>query len=1189
MSESITFGFDCEGVRDGAFEVVRFSGEEGMSEAYRFEVDLLTETDDIDVDDLQDRDSTLTITGAQHERKVHGILAQVEVLDYANGYYLYRVSLVPRIWQLKLSRANAVYLDRTTPEIIRTTLEQQVGITSADFDQKLESDYRSWPFRLQYGEDYWSFLSRLMERDGIYYYFTEGDEGERIVFADSAGQQPSIDGPRISHTAALGMAASGDTVVDGSVDSLIMRQARVPETVWVQNYNDDRPSTPIRESATIDERGVGDVNLYGQNVLDPQEARAIVDVRAEEYRWPKITYHGESTAFRFTAGHRFELSGAPRERNNIEYQLLRVEHTGYNPVTAGKAGLTPDHDGPVYENRFTAIPADTQYRSARVTDWPRIHGTINAIIDAEGDGRFAELDNEGRYHVVFPFHRGFADPGREDPGKASHWVRMVQPYSGSREGMHFPLRKGARVLIGFIGGNPDLPVISGAVPTAEQPSVTNEGNQAKSNIKTKQNLIEIDDERPRIKFQTRKSRSYFHLGSSNDPGDGITTSTDGLNRINSLGGRQYTFLTYGWPDGVDSDAVNADLVAELPNARLQQFNQTLSQAYGEGNGDSADFDDDADWDVFSNAGSAGLNWPQDIYKFKIKHDADNINADLDEDDTATTSEDGRHDLFIERTVGVAYRYRLGMDFQFHGDHSEVFNFGRLSEFTTAKHDVNPAELRDHLTNAIPRFEDDAGDFERHDNVFSEWVEKREDRKKKRDKIRKDAKNYGDSVRREYSTFTNTIPESHLVFDRSDDDDLDEWLTLRNETRNPGGITETTGTKYVSRGYSSVERVTKTFLSVDPNSAGSAGDPDSPLTGSIAEAEKKLEDEYEEYEKTKERVWEPYINESRTSVNKYDLYKWHDGNIYDFGGNWDYNLGNGYEENHILQTSELNSDNLEHDLLNKGGPEWDGIDIADQLKDVAELPGLRDFQKAEPDDLPERWTQDSMWVEKTIGDQYSYHNGAEIEVHVGPSEEVRKGGPNISTTYIGRQGGGSDIEMERVVSAGGVTETWRRHKYLDFPMHWSKVQWGGADAAGFGEHKIAMNYAPSASVELNGSTSASTAVNVGATTSAKVNLGVAADFSVDVSAKASLALSLAATVDVKFHAAFKVEVDNKEVTVKAAGTKLYTNASPTELEMKVNTLQKNVASLSSGTMALSNKVVSLENGQISVDGKAVKIQ
>ncbi|MFW5640950.1 MAG: phage baseplate assembly protein V, partial [Thermodesulfobacteriota bacterium] len=138
-------------------------------------------------------------------------------------------------------------------------------------------------------------------------------------------------------------------------------------------------------------------------------------------------------------------------------------------------------------------------------------GTINATIDAEGSGEYAELDDQGRYKVRFPF-----DLSGRDGGKASHWVRMAQPYAGTDHGMHFPLHKGTEVLLTFIEGDPDRPIIAGAVPNPEKPSVIQDETQTKAAITTSgQNKIHFEDQQgiQRILLQSPTKNSWIRIGS----------------------------------------------------------------------------------------------------------------------------------------------------------------------------------------------------------------------------------------------------------------------------------------------------------------------------------------------------------------------------------------------------------------------------------------------------------------------------------------------------------------------------------------------------------------------------------------------------------------------------------------------------------------------------------------------------
>jgi len=182
-----------------------------------------------------------------------------------------------------------------------------------------------------------------------------------------------------------------------------------------------------------------------------------------------------------------------------------------------------------------------QFRPERKTERPRIAGAITARIDAAGSGQYAELDEHGRYKVVLPFDLS----GRKD-GKASAWVRMAQPYAGSDHGMHFPLHKGTEVLLTFIDGDPDRPIIASAVPNPETPSPVKDSNQTMAAITTGGgNKIHIEDRAgsERILLHSPQQKSFVRIGAPNDPDSpgwdfehgkrteenfGIHLATDGL-------------------------------------------------------------------------------------------------------------------------------------------------------------------------------------------------------------------------------------------------------------------------------------------------------------------------------------------------------------------------------------------------------------------------------------------------------------------------------------------------------------------------------------------------------------------------------------------------------------------------------------------------------------------------------------
>ncbi len=536
MSNRVEFEFISRVYPPGTFSVLRFQGQEGISQLFQFEIELYSENPNIDLEPLLERPCTFRMTFGETSRDIQGILSNIEVLQQVAGYVIYRAVLVPRLWLLSLDYANEVYLQRTVPEIVESVLGQ-IDLTPLDYDLRLQRDYRVWPFRCQYNETQLGFISRMMEREGIYYYFTEGEDGEKLILCDHLLQQEELDQPPLQYVQAMGMDSPS---AGGNLHALLYRQQRLPQTVVLRDYNDDLPSVDITGQAQVDPNGRGMVNVFGQNIVSPEEGAELAEIRAEEIRVRKLVYHGDSTAVHLKPGYQFRVEGHFRDDCNRAYTLTALEHRGCDPRALAAMGEEERRDQPAYENQFTAIPSDTQFRPPQATPRPELHGTLNAAITAEGDGQYAELDDEGRYHVMLPFDREL-----KHEGKSSHWIRMAQPYSGQTEGMHFPLRKGARVLLSFIGGDPDRPVITGALPNAAQPSVVNASNQTNNLIRTAAgNRIEMEDQhgKNRIKFHTGDDKTYMHLGAPNHAGDGWVVITEGMERKEIQGGQQLTVM-----------------------------------------------------------------------------------------------------------------------------------------------------------------------------------------------------------------------------------------------------------------------------------------------------------------------------------------------------------------------------------------------------------------------------------------------------------------------------------------------------------------------------------------------------------------------------------------------------------------------------------------------------------------------
>ncbi len=192
------------------------------------------------------------------------------------------------------------------------------------------------------------------------------------------------------------------------------------------------------------------------------------------------------------SGYFLEVTHHYRDSYNGKYWVTSVQHQGSQTgvILAGQNTAYNDNEqGALYECQFTALEASQQFRPVRTTPKPVIAGILNAVIDAEGEGDHAELNEYGQYKVQLLY-----DYSSKSANKGSSWLRMATPYAGKNNGMHFPLLKGTEVLISFVGGDPDQPIIVGAVPNSENPNVVRDANAACNGVRTSRgNVLNMVD------------------------------------------------------------------------------------------------------------------------------------------------------------------------------------------------------------------------------------------------------------------------------------------------------------------------------------------------------------------------------------------------------------------------------------------------------------------------------------------------------------------------------------------------------------------------------------------------------------------------------------------------------------------------------------------------------------------------
>jgi type VI secretion system secreted protein VgrG len=462
--------FSCDGLT-----VVKLEGREAISEPFVFDVDV-DATPEAGFDPATTLGTNVRIVfhlEAHAVRSVSGMVAETtKQLHATEGTTRHRLRIVPRLCRLSLSSACEVYLDQSIEDITRL-LFQRAALTDHDLRTRFLQPPEPRDFRLQYAETNLTFVSRHLERAGIAYSFDHSTGKDVLVLSDTnQAFDPASDEPIPYIGPVPGV---GITELKG-------RNELVTTTHTVLDYDEDHPKLEL--TASHDLVASAWAEPFGGQIIDfcaghatRAEGQKLATQRAEFRRALGHGIDGASNVKAITAGRTIQIEGLHLPG---QWLVAWVEHHFEHHTEMQGAGAT-------YRNTFRILPMDWHYSPPFLTPWPRIAGFVHAVTETQppgASGRIAQLDPEGRYTVRFLFDR--ARDGTSQQSSAR--VRMMQPHAGPGYGMHFPLKPGVEVLVGFIEGDPDRPIIAGAIPNALTVSPVTQVNAQMNRIETESGI-----------------------------------------------------------------------------------------------------------------------------------------------------------------------------------------------------------------------------------------------------------------------------------------------------------------------------------------------------------------------------------------------------------------------------------------------------------------------------------------------------------------------------------------------------------------------------------------------------------------------------------------------------------------------------------------------------------------------------
>ncbi|HYW09819.1 MAG TPA: type VI secretion system tip protein TssI/VgrG [Longimicrobium sp.] len=418
-----------------------FAGEEGVSTPFHFALDLICENSALDFTQIVGKGVTVALELADGTpRYFHGVCARFVQGGSQEGVTTYRAELRPWLWMLTLAADCKIFQGKSVPDIVEAVF---TAAGFSDYRSALTGTYTALDYCVQYRETAFDFVSRLMEAAGISYFFEHASGKHTLVLADDASAFAVCPGLA---TATYGGSTTGAEMED-TVGRCTLEQQVTTGKLSLDDFNFETPATDL--IATVDgTAGTMAVYDYPGGFLTKSDGEAVARLRIEAAEAPGTVLRGESCCRAFTSGFTFTLAGHDRADVNQSYALLAVTHTA--------------DQGGGYSNQFEAVPATVVYRPPLATPKPRIAGAQTALV-VGASGEEIYTDQYGRVKVQFHWDQ----VGTRDEN-SSCWMRVAQGWAGQGWGSIFLPRVGMEVIVSFIEGDPDRPIVSGCVYNAQQ-------------------------------------------------------------------------------------------------------------------------------------------------------------------------------------------------------------------------------------------------------------------------------------------------------------------------------------------------------------------------------------------------------------------------------------------------------------------------------------------------------------------------------------------------------------------------------------------------------------------------------------------------------------------------------------------------------------------------------------------------
>jgi type VI secretion system secreted protein VgrG len=531
-----------------------FSGSEGISKLFQFQLDMLSEDFDISFDAIVGQQVTVSVKLADgsSERYFNGYVSRFAQLPGEDRLARYQADVVPWMWFLTRTADCRIFQNKNVPDIVQQVF-RDFGFQ--DFEVRLQGTYDPWEYCVQYRETACNFILRLLEQEGIFFFFRHEKGKHILVLADNPSAHlpcPKAAKVRYEHVVGTGYNRADDVILRWRY-----QQELRPGKYALRDYNFETPSTSLlaQVNSKINQGGNQKYEIfdYPGEYEKKNQGDAQSKMRIEEQELPHEVVRGDGNCRAFSSGFRFELSEHERKDQNIQYVLTEVTHSAHS----GNFHSRKTGEGATYSNSFTCTPHSVPFRPPRITAKHLVQGPQTAVVVGPS-GEEIHTDKYGRVKVQFHWDR----VGKHDD-KSSCWIRASHPWAGKKWGGVWTPRIGQEVIVDFLEGDPDRPIITGRVYNAEQmPPWELPAKQNISGLKSNStkggggyNEFSMDDTKGKelILTHAQKDMTTFVLHDSKEAIGNDRELNVKRNRTEVVGGDMHTTVEGEYRQDVDGD------------------------------------------------------------------------------------------------------------------------------------------------------------------------------------------------------------------------------------------------------------------------------------------------------------------------------------------------------------------------------------------------------------------------------------------------------------------------------------------------------------------------------------------------------------------------------------------------------------------------------------------------------------